>query len=80
MDGAIEAMAERLEAGETVKVFGFGSFSQRDKGPRIGCNPWAGEAATVTACRALVFNASEILKRRVADGIAGARHDRQARH
>ncbi|MDE0392420.1 MAG: HU family DNA-binding protein, partial [Rhodospirillales bacterium] len=33
VDAVIEAIAERLEAGETVKISGFGSFSLRDKGP-----------------------------------------------
>ena len=75
VDTAIEAMSERLEAGETVKISGFGSFSLRDKGPRIGRNPRTGEEAVVTARRVVVFRASWILKRRVADGMAGVRHE-----
>ena len=79
VDAAIEAMAERLEAGETVKISGFGSFGLRDKGPRIGRNPRTGEEAAVSARRVVVFKASQILKRRVADGMAGARHGVSAR-
>ena len=75
VDGVIEAMAERLEAGERVKIYGFGSFNLRDKGVRPGRNPRTGEEAAVTARRVAVFKASAILKRRVADGMAGARHD-----
>ena len=75
VDMAIEAIAERLEAGETVKISGFGSFGLRDKGARIGRNPRTGEPAAVTARRVVVFRASAILKRRIADGVAGARHN-----
>ena len=40
---AIEAIAERLSAGETVTIFGFGSFRVRNKRAREGRNPRTGE-------------------------------------
>lgn len=79
VEAVVEAMAECLEAGETVKISSFGSLSVRDKGPRMGRNPRTGEPAAVTARRVVVFRASAILKRRIADGVAGARHDARAR-
>ena len=72
VDAVIEAIAERLEAGETVKISGFGSFSLRDKGPRMGRNPRTGEPAGITARRVVVFKPSMVLKKRIADGWAGS--------
>ena len=71
----IEAIAERLEAGETVKISGFGSFSLRDKAPRLGRNPKTGEPAEISPRRVVVFRPSLILKRRIGEGMAGAGHD-----
>ena len=42
VDMAIEAIAERLSAGETVMISGFGSFKVRDKGARVGRTPGPG--------------------------------------
>ena len=39
VDSIIEAIADRLEAGEVVKISGFGTFTLRDKGERLGRNP-----------------------------------------
>ena len=38
VETVIETIAERLTAGETVGISGFGSFRVRDKGPREGRN------------------------------------------
>ena len=37
-----EGIAERLAAGETVGIASFGSFSVRDRGPRMGRKPTTG--------------------------------------
>ena len=70
--GFVEAVAERLAAGEPVKVSGFGTFTVRDKGARIGCNPTTGEAAPVSPRRVVTFRASQVLKGRIAEGPADA--------
>ena len=75
VDMVIEAIAERLAAGETVKISGFGSFTLRDKGPRLGRNPKTGEAAEISPRRVVVFRASPGLKKRIEEGKAGAGHD-----
>lgn len=79
VDLAIETIAERLEAGEAVKISGFGSFGLRDKAARIGRNPRTGEEAEIAARRVVTFRASAILKRRIADRTAGAGYEGQAR-
>ena len=64
---AIEAIAERLSAGETVMISGFGSFRVRGKRAREGRNPRTGEPAPILARRVVTFQASRILKMRIAE-------------
>ena len=75
VDSVIEMIAERLSAGETVKISGFGSFGLRDKELRMGRNPKTGEPAPILPRRVAVFRASAKLKRRVHEGMAGTGHD-----
>ena len=68
VDMAIEAIAERLSAGETVKISGFGSFRVRHKRAREGRNPKTGEPARIPARRVVTFRPSHVLKMRIAEG------------
>lgn len=77
VDMLIEEIAARLEAGEEVKIHGFGCFGLRDKAARPGRNPRTLEAAPVAARRVVVFRASQVLKKRIA-GAAGALSDARA--
>ena len=58
VDSIIDAIADRLEAGEVVKISGFGTFTLRDKGERLGRNPKTGEPAPISARRVVVFKPS----------------------
>ena len=51
VDSIIDAIADRLEAGEAVKISGFGTFTLRDKGERLGRNPKTREPAPISARR-----------------------------
>jgi integration host factor subunit alpha len=51
-----------LEAGEEMKLSGFGVFNLRDKPERPGRNPKTGEAIPVAARRVVTFHASQSLK------------------
>ncbi len=51
-----------LEAGEEVKLSGFGIFSLRDKTARPGRNPQSGEEVEITARRVVVFHPSGKLR------------------
>ena len=75
VDSIIDAIADRLEAGEAVKISGFGTFTLRDKGERLGRNPKTGEPAPIPARRVVVFKPSAVLKRRTAEGMAGTGDD-----
>ena len=66
VDAVIAAVAERLAAGETVKLSGFGSFSVRAKRGRAGHNPKTGEAVPISPRRVVSFRPSAALKERVA--------------
>ena len=51
-----------LEAGESVKLSGFGNFQLREKPQRPGRNPKTGEEIPITARRVVTFHASQKLK------------------
>ena len=55
-------MRKALEAGEGVKLSGFGNFQLRDKPQRPGRNPKTGEEIPITARRVVTFHASQKLK------------------
>ena len=78
VDMLLEAICERLAAGEPVGISGFGSFSVRDKSERTGRNPRTGEEEPITARRVVTFRASTKLKERVMAGMAGAADGAQA--
>ena len=54
-----------LEAGDSVKLSGFGNFQLRDKPQRPGRNPKTGEEIPITARRVVTFHASQKLKEMV---------------
>ena len=78
VDMLVEAICERLAAGEPVGISGFGSFSVRDKRERTGRNPRTGEEAPIAARRVVTFRASAKLKARVTAAMAGAADGAQA--
>ena len=71
VDAAIEAIAERPEAGEAVKISSFGSFRLRDKAARMGRNPKTREAAPITPRRVVTFRASDVLKAEIDEALSG---------
>lgn len=62
VESIIEEVCSTLATGENVKVSGFGSFSVRQKGERIGRNPKTGEEIPIKPRKVLVFKASHVLK------------------
>ncbi|MGC6484222.1 MAG: integration host factor subunit alpha [Candidatus Puniceispirillales bacterium] len=61
----LEEISARLEAGETVKISSFGSFSVRHKNERIGRNPKTGQEVPITQRRVLSFRPSDTLRERL---------------
>jgi len=61
LEDVLERVAAHLEKGESVKISGFGTFSVRQKGRRIGRNPKTGEEVPILPRRVLVFRPSHVL-------------------
>ncbi len=62
LEVVLERMSSALESGESVKISGFGTFSVRQKGRRIGRNPKTGIEVPILPRRVLVFRPSQVLK------------------
>lgn len=62
VDLFFEEIAEALEAGDEVKISGFGVFSLRDKPERPGRNPKTGESIPITARRVITWHPSASFK------------------
>ena len=71
VDAWFESIKVALEAGDHVKLSGFGNFQLRDKGQRPGRNPKTGEEIPITARRVVTFRPGQKLRARV-EGYAGS--------
>ena len=65
VESIFEVVKARLEAGEKVKVSGFGNFVINEKRPRKGRNPQTGDELIITGRRILTFKPSQVLKRTI---------------
>jgi integration host factor subunit alpha len=65
LETVLAEMAHALEAGQSVKIASFGTFSVRQKGRRIGRNPKTGEEVPILPRKVLVFRPSQVLRARV---------------
>ena len=62
VEAFFEEIRNALEAGDGVKLSGFGNFQLRAKSPRPGRNPRTGELISIEARRVVTFHASHKLK------------------
>ncbi len=62
LESVLERMCQCLAEGETVKISGFGTFSIRQKGRRIGRNPKTGVEVPILPRRVTVFRPSHVLR------------------
>jgi integration host factor subunit alpha len=65
LETVLARMSQALEAGESVKISGFGTFSVRQKGRRVGRNPKTGVEVPILPRRVLVFRPSQVLRAHV---------------
>lgn len=65
VEAFFEEVRIALEAGDSVKLSGFGNFELRQKSERPGRNPKTGEEIPITARRVVTFHASQKLKAKV---------------
>lgn len=71
LETVLEKVSLALQQGESVKISGFGTFSVRQKGRRIGRNPKTGEEVPILPRRVLVFRPSHVLKARANGQLPG---------
>jgi integration host factor subunit alpha len=70
VEAFFEEVRTALEAGDSVKLSGFGNFELRKKSERPGRNPKTGEEIPITARRVVTFHASQKLKSKVEEHYA----------
>ena len=68
----LDRVSSELEAGHSVKISGFGTFSVRQKGRRIGRNPKTGEEVPILPRQVLVFKPSNVLKSKINKSMVAA--------
>lgn len=59
IESFLDATKERAEAGDTIRLMGFGSFSVKARPARLGRNPGTGETIEIPETRRLTFKASK---------------------
>ncbi|KLK93026.1 integration host factor subunit alpha [Microvirga vignae] len=64
----LREICDTLAADKTVKLSGFGTFTVREKGLRVGRNPKTGVEAPIEPRRSISFHASHVLKAHVNSG------------
>ena len=62
LEDILARLASVLEAGQTVKISGFGTFSIRQKGRRVGRNPKTGVEVPIMPRSVLVFRPSQVMR------------------
>ena len=63
VERVFDVVKTTLEAGENIKIAGFGNFEVKEKAARSGRNPQTGEIIEITPRRVLTFKASQVLKK-----------------
>ncbi len=66
-----EEIRTSLEAGDQVKLSGFGNFDLRTKNERPGRNPKTGEDIPISARKVVTFRPGQKLKNRVEESNQG---------
>ena len=72
VEAFFEEIRTALEAGEQVKLSGFGNFDLRVKNERPGRNPKTGEDIAISARCVVTFRPGQKLKARVETGTSKA--------
>ena len=65
VERVFDVVKSTLEAGENIKIAGFGNFEVKEKAARRGRNPQTGEAIEITPRRVLTFKPSLLLRKSI---------------
>jgi integration host factor subunit alpha len=62
VESVLGILKDTLEAGDDIKITGFGKFEIRKKSGRKGRNPQTGESIMISSRKVLTFKPSQVLK------------------
>ena len=62
VEQVLSEIGDTLVSGDAVKLSGFGTFTVRSKGERLGRNPKTAVEVPIEKRRVMVFKPSEVLK------------------
>ncbi|MCU7905450.1 MAG: HU family DNA-binding protein [Candidatus Thiodiazotropha sp. (ex Epidulcina cf. delphinae)] len=62
LDGMVQAVTGAMQAGDTLSLVGFGTFSVKERAAREGRNPQTGETIKIKASKIPSFKAGKALK------------------
>ena len=65
VDSVLDTIVDTVAAGESVALFGFGTFSLKHRDARMGRNPATGKAMKFAASNTPVFKAGKAFKEKV---------------
>lgn len=65
VERVFDVVKSTLEAGENIKIAGFGNFEVKEKAARRGRNPQTGEAIEITQRRIVTFKPSLVLRKSI---------------
>ena len=68
VESVLDHISEALIRNDVVKISSFGTFTTRNKRPRIGRNPKTGAEAEISGRRVITFRPSQLMKDRVCIG------------
>ncbi|MEN8619725.1 HU family DNA-binding protein [Shewanella baltica] len=71
VNALLEAVAGELHNGEDVSLFGFGTFTVRERALRKGRNPKTGEPISIASTKVPTFRPAKALKIAVGDDRTG---------
>ncbi len=65
LDATLDIITDKLSDGESLTLFGFGTFKINHRNARKGRNPRTGEEITIEACNIPTFTPGKALKEAV---------------
>lgn len=65
VSATLDAVVEAIANGEKVQLIGFGTFEQRQRNARTGCDPRTGNTIEIPASKVPAFKAGQAFKKAV---------------
>ena len=62
LTATLDTIVETVAAGDKIQITGFGTFEQRQRNARTGCDPRTGKSIEIPASKVPAFKAGKPLK------------------